>query len=115
MLRGDEADASKYVACRRLLHMKNNARVGDVTIGSCSQHGSGISGTIVTGSPDVSINDQPAARVGDLVAADCGCEARIITGDSALITNDKLTARIGDLVGDSPYTGVIITGSSDVL
>lgn len=70
-------------------------------------------GTIITGSPNSTINNRAAARLGDLVQADCGHISRIITSDGEITENNRGQARVGDRVGDGPYEAVIITGSAD--
>lgn len=94
--------------------MRKVARLNDRTMGSCTEHGGGIGGRIVSGSPDIVVNGRPVARVGDTVIADCGHVAKIVTGSKTVIPNGSPgTARINDRVGRSPYRGKIITSSPD--
>jgi uncharacterized Zn-binding protein involved in type VI secretion len=90
------------------------ARIGDRTRGHCHVHNRTYNGLIITGSPDVVINNRSAARVGDIVRSDCGHIGKIVTGASTVTDNNRLQARIGDkTIGD--YEAVIITGSPDTL
>lgn len=93
--------------------MTKIARLNDRTLGDCSEHGPGIGGKIITGSPDIEVNGRPLARVGDKVLADCGHIAQIVTGSATEIGNDRLVARLNDRVGKSPYTAKIVTASPD--
>jgi uncharacterized Zn-binding protein involved in type VI secretion len=91
------------------------ARLGDKCIGSCKVHGPDIIGTIITASPNVSVNNRQVARLGDKVLANCGHIATIITAAPKTDSNNRLgTARLGDKVGASPYEGIIITASTNV-
>lgn len=94
--------------------MRGCARLGDRTLGSCSIHGPGIGGTIITASGNVIVNDRGAARLADTVLADCGCEALIITAAPTVIANDRGIARLSDLVQGPSYEAQIITASGDV-
>lgn len=76
---------------------------------------------VIAGSPNVIINGQPAARLGDAVAMHgCPCpnsphgvhSRAISAGSSTVIINGKQAARIGDAIGCG---GVISTGSGDVI
>lgn len=90
------------------------ARLHDQTIGNCSVHGSNIGGKIVTASANHMVNNRGVARLRDKVLADCGHEAYIITAAGTVKTNNRGTARLNDQVGDSPYTGKIVTASPNV-
>lgn len=92
---------------------RGTARLDDKTLGSCSIHGENIGGKIITASGDITVNSRGIARLGDKVKADCGHEAIIITASSDKIANNRGVARLNDQVGNSPYTGKIITASSD--
>ena len=89
------------------------ARLGDTTMGSCLVHGGGISGVITSGSPTVTVNDLPVARLTDSVLASCGHVAQIVSSSVTVTANGLGVARVGDAVGASPYTATIITGSAD--
>lgn len=94
--------------------MRGSARLNDQTIGDCSVHGENIKGKIVSASSNIEINGRGLARLGDRVEAECGHTAYIITASSTEDPNNKLgTARLNDKVGDSPYTGKIITASTN--
>lgn len=91
------------------------ARLGDKTFGTCSAHTTPITvgGIIITASPTVTANNRAAARLGDLVQADCGHISRIITSSSSVDSNQRGIARLGDKVGAGPYDATIITASTD--
>jgi uncharacterized Zn-binding protein involved in type VI secretion len=89
------------------------ARLNDKTIGDCAEHGSNIAGRIITASGNTSANGRTIARLGDRVKADCGHEAKIITASGDTSTNTRGTARLNDKVGESPYTGKIVTASAN--
>ena len=92
------------------------AKVGDRTYGTCTAHITPITtgGTITTGSPTIVVNDQPCARLGDIVLADCGHTSVITSASSIVIGDEPPIARINDTVGNGPYTATIISASSDV-
>jgi uncharacterized Zn-binding protein involved in type VI secretion len=90
---------------------RGTARLDDKTTGSCSVHGDNIGGRIITASGDTIVNSRGVARLGDKVKADCGHEAVIITASPNITANNRGVARLNDQVGNSPYTGRIITAS----
>lgn len=94
--------------------MRGVARLGDRCIGTCTEHGPNIGGTIVTASADVIANDKGVARLADTVRADCGHTALIITCAATCIANDRGVARLNDLVKGQEYSGEIILASPDV-
>ena len=75
---------------------------------------------VSSGSPDVTINGLPAARVGDTLAPHaCSCggghgthSCTIESGSSSVFINGKPAARTGDGISCG---GVIISGSGDVI
>ena len=89
------------------------ARKGDAGVVHCSGY------TIATGSPDVFINGQPAARVGDTSTSHLRhgsprCVPHVSTiaaGSSSVFVNGRPLARVGD-----PLTActTIAQGSGDV-
>lgn len=90
------------------------ARLGDRTLGICRCHDEPITvyGTIITASPDQSVNNRGQARIGDTVQADCGHTGIIVSGKPDHIVNTRLAARLGDEF-EGCYTGRIITASPD--
>jgi uncharacterized Zn-binding protein involved in type VI secretion len=90
------------------------ARKGDPGVVHCSGF------VIAQGSPDVTINGQPAARVGDpstahLIPARRRCAAHvsaIVRGSSTVFINGRAAARVGD-----PFGGCtrVAQGSPDVV
>lgn len=95
----------------------STARLGDRCEGRCHHpsHSSPltIGGTIITASPNVSVNGLGAARLGDQVETDCGHIGNIITGDPTVAINNLPSARIGDKVG-GVYRATIVSGSGNV-
>jgi len=101
--------------------MPGEARIGDKHEGICS-HGAPccphkVSGTIITGSPDVIANGVGVARLGDLAIHNCPhCgKGIIVTASLSVTANGMGIARLGDLVEYPGGIGVIITTSGDVL
>ena len=88
--------------------MPGAARLNDIGSG----HGNSPETPIISGSPDVLINDQPAARVGDNLAPHSGHPRSITQGSSTVFINGKPAARIGDGIDCG---GVIISGSGNVI
>ena len=95
--------------------MRNVSRINDVWTGvCCTCPGTpGMSGIIITGSPDVLTNDLGTARINDIVIGSCGHVGIIVSGNSTVLANDRPVAAIGDLVGGG-VSGTIVTGSGDV-
>ena len=92
---------------------KKAARLGDIG----SAHGCFPPTPIISGSPDIVINNRPAARVGDPLAphgcAVCPPHPRSISaGSSTVIFNNKPASRVGDAIGCG---GSVSTGSGDVI
>lgn len=78
-----------------------------VRIGDPGSHG----GVVVTGSPDVYVNDLKVARVGDTYACPIHGANPIVSGSPDTYANDSNVARVGDttacgatLVDGSPDT-----------
>jgi len=92
----------------------NSARLTDIGCGICFCHIVPIPmcGVIVTGSPDVYINNLNSARQTDIVLGFCGHIGIIISGSPTVYVNNLQKARITDpFVGC--FTGNIVTGSPD--
>ncbi|WP_426447696.1 DUF3289 family protein [Siccibacter colletis] len=95
--------------------MAEAARKDDIASG----HGCFPDTAITEGSPNVFINGQPAARVGDAVAphgctcgSGCGMHARVIAeGASSVFINGKPAVAVGHGINCG---GVVISGSSNV-
>lgn len=88
--------------------MPGAARLNDIGSG----HGNSPETPIISGSPDVLINGQPAARVGDDLAPHSAHPRSITQGSSTVFINGKPAARIGDGIDCG---GVIISGSGNVI
>lgn len=96
--------------------MAGAARKSDLTSG----HDCFPATTIIEGSPDVIINGQPAARVGDAVAPHgCACSGghgvhprNVSAGQSTVLINGKPAATVGDAINCG---GVIISGGGNVI
>ena len=97
--------------------MPGAARLGDIASG----HGCFPATPITSGSPDVLINNIPAARKGDTVQAHAclcskkphGVHSRNLSGGSnAVFINGLPAARLGDAINCG---GVILSASSDVI
>ncbi len=99
--------------------MTGIARIGDIIEGKCKNHGD-TTGTIVTGSSDVIINNVGVATVNAVGQLDCNDSHQTIsiTGGSTVLVNGLPIHRIGDIsAGDPNDTDLFtcITGSADVL
>jgi len=81
---------------------KPAARIGD----------SHNKGSIKTGSPNVIIGSQPAARVGDVIKCDKDPDGSINNSSACLIINGKRAARVGDT---TDRDSVINSGMGNVL
>ena len=88
--------------------MPGAARLNEIGSG----HGNSPETPIISGSPDVLINGQPAARVGDALAPHSAHPRSITQGSSTVFINGKPAARIGDGIDCG---GVIISGSGNVI
>lgn len=96
--------------------MRNIARLNDITFGTCKHPSHPVpipaSGKIVTGSPDITIDGRPVARINDLVVTSCGHYDYIIGYRKDIFGNNKEFARLNDLVGKNGiYNAKIITAS----
>lgn len=70
-----------------------------------------VGGVIVQGSPNVSANDRPVARVGDAIACGCGTTDTIVTGARMVEADSRPVARVGSRTA---HGGTVVTGSPDV-
>lgn len=84
---------------------KPAARLSDAN--SCPVPGHGVN-PVVTGSPNVLINNLPAARIGDTT----GCGDSVSVGIPSILVNGRPIAFLGSATA---HGGVIISGSGDVL
>jgi uncharacterized Zn-binding protein involved in type VI secretion len=92
--------------------MPQVARIGDIAVGTCRAHKSpvGCAGPVVSGSPTLDIDGRPCARIGDVVAFNCGHSGIVVSGSPTTDVDGRRMARIGDLVV-GPMTAVICSGS----
>jgi len=70
-----------------------------------------VGGPIVSGSPDVMIGGEPAARLGDQSVC-VGPPDTIVQGSPTVFINGKPAARIGDMTA---HGGVIVSGFPTVI
>jgi len=68
--------------------------------------------TIISGSPDVSINNKPAVRQGDRSSPHAGHTSKIQSGSPTVFVNNRPLARVGDPF--APKCTKVQTGSGDV-
>lgn len=94
--------------------MPSAARVNDMTSG----HTTYPPQTIIVGSPNVTCNNIPLARVGDKVSVHVNTvlpydahDSVIAVGSSKVTCNNKPVARVGDSIACG---GTIVTGSNNV-
>ncbi|WP_171044469.1 hypothetical protein [Pseudoalteromonas citrea] len=94
---------------------QNNARIGDMWVGTCKCHPSPIpmSGIIIAGESSVLAQGSPKARQGDMVIGLCGHTGTISSATSLTVVGKKQDARMSDRVSGC-FSGVIVTGSSTV-
>ena len=96
------------------------ARVTDEHRGICSHSAPCcphiVTGTIVTGSPDVFVNGLQAARLNDSVVHNCPhCgTGHISSASGSVFANGIPVARLGDAVTYPGGGGIITTASPDV-
>ena len=95
--------------------MRNLARLNDCTQGTCyhpSHPPRPARGKIITGSPNVTIDGRPVARINDIVLTDCGHYDYIISYRADVFGNTREFARLNDAVGKNGiYVATIITAS----
>jgi len=98
--------------------MSQAATLTSVANGQCCCHSDptciSMTGTIISGSPDVFISGLSAARMGELVQGNCGHFGTIISGAADTLSNGIPAARMGDLVYGCLIMD-IISGPSDTL
>lgn len=96
--------------------MPGNARLTDIWVGICLVHPPapviGMSGPIVTASPDVKVNNLGQARLTDVVIGFCGHPGFIVSASDNVNANNLGVARLGDSVAGC-VIGVISTSSGD--
>ncbi len=95
------------------------ARIGDQCAGVCDCWHPGtewipipLTGQIVTGASNSSVEGPQAARVGDLVVGACGHTGIIVSGSPGSNVEGAQLARTGD-VHAGCFSGVIITGAGN--
>lgn len=96
--------------------MPQNARLTDIWAGICCCHPPipciGMSGPIITNSPNRDVNNLGQARLTDLTMGWCGHIGVIVGGSSVADTNNLQDARVSDPVAGCNI-GVIVTGSGN--
>ena len=92
--------------------MPGAVRLGDLHL--CADDGphNEATMTVVNGSPNITINGLPAARVGDVVSCRLSGTSAIAEGSSKVFFNGQAAARIGDKTSNS---GSLMEGSSNVM
>jgi len=98
------------------------ARVGDIGHNPSDSHGNdccphNVAGPIISGSPNVFINNVPATRIGDpgVHSACCGPNTfNIASGSPNVFVNGIPKARLGDVTAHCGGSGNIVTGSHNV-
>lgn len=91
--------------------MPPNSRISDIGVGVCAIDGP-MTGVLVTGSPNVDIENSPGSRLTDIVLAYCGHIGIMVVGSSTTDTNANLsTSRIGDPFA-GVFSGILVTGAS---
>lgn len=92
--------------------MPGTAQVGSIFIGTCKCHETPrpVTGIVITGSSDHTVEGLPVARVGDIVVASCNDSAIIISGKPTNTTNSLQKGEVGSVAVGCPI-GIIVTGS----
>jgi len=95
--------------------MPASAIVTSVGVGTCCCHPPypciSISGVIVVGSPDKTIEGNAACRLNDVFLASCGHVAIMILGSPDVTVNGLPQCRIGDNFQGCPI-GVLVSGAT---
>lgn len=89
------------------------ARINDIAQGICYCHRRrpiATSGIIISGSGVCIVDGMGAARIGDIVLANCGHTGTIITGSGVAFADYIGLARISDSVSGC-FVATIVTGS----
>lgn len=73
-----------------------------------------MSGPVITGSGNTTINDLGVARINDIVVGYCGHSGIIVTGVHSVPTNDLSSAHVGSVVTGC-CRGTIVTGSANTI
>ncbi|WP_082422435.1 PAAR domain-containing protein [Aquimarina longa] len=71
-----------------------------------------VGGTIISGSPNVFVNDRPVARMGDKCICSDGSISIIIQGETGILVDGKPIAYVGCMTS---HGGVISTGQPNVI
>lgn len=103
--------------------MPGGARLGDIAKCPADSHGCkacshSVQGPAVQGSSNVTINGQPALRVGDRGIHSTCCGANTWTaaeGSATVFINGKPAVRIGDRTAHCGGSGTMAAGSSNVI
>ena len=95
--------------------MASAVRVGDVFVGTCCCHPPipcvGMSGVIVSGASNVTIENSSASRIGDVGVGYCGHATVLVSGSGVATTVNSANSRIGDAVAGC-IVGAMATGAS---
>lgn len=97
--------------------MPATSRITDIGVGICSCHDSPrpVTGIIITGSSDHTVEGLGVALLMGIVSCDCGHVAPIIsTSKMDNTTNGIPKAEVGSQFVDCPV-GVIITGAATII
>lgn len=93
------------------------ARLTDVGVGTCCCHSTPtcipMTGTIVTGSPNVFGNSLGSGRLTDVVLGACGHTGVIVTGSGSVFSNSLPAARLTSYFTGC-FFGTIVSGSGNV-
>ena len=94
--------------------MPASSRLGDIWTGICCCHNNptciGMSGFIITGSPNIQSTGAAQARLSDMTIGGCGHTGIIVTGSPVVIGNNLQKATVGSVVTGCNI-GHVVTGS----
>lgn len=91
------------------------SRLNDVGVGTCCCHSGptciGMTGILITGSPDVFTEGLQNSRVTDIMLGGCGHVGIMVTGSPTVNINGLGAVRLTDTFTGC-FTGVIVSGAS---
>lgn len=93
-----------------------HGRLTDVGVGICCCHPPipciGMTGILVTASPNVYCNTLGSARLTDIMLGACGHIGIMVTGSTTVYTNGLPEVRLTDFFTGC-FTGIVVTGSGN--
>ncbi len=95
----------------------SQARISDVGVGTCCCHSDPtcipMTGTLITGSPNVNCNGLGMGRITDVMLGQCGHVGIMVTGSASVRGNGLGSCRLSDYFTGC-FFGTVVTGSPNV-